>query len=292
MKTLDTLIEDIYGLFNEYPLTIKEEYLSGMSGEIASVISRRLTEEKTKGTLRMSNIGRPERQLWYDINGLEPGYEPEPLRPNTNLLFMFGDVWEAILLYLAKQAGHSVTGEQHEVTLGGIVGHNDAIIDGVLVDVKSASPHGFRKFEENKVHEDDPFGYMEQLAAYCKAHGEIDGAFLAVHKVTGKLALARYSWEELSQYKIEQRIEYVKEVVADKETVPEKCYQPEPQNPPSKTDNGNRVLAVGCRYCAYKDYCWRDANDGLGLRTFIYSHGPVNFTHVAKEPTRVQEITL
>jgi hypothetical protein len=45
------------------------------------------------------------------------------------------------------------------------VGHQDAIIDGVLVDCKSASGVGFDKFKYNKLAEDDPFGYVAQLSA-------------------------------------------------------------------------------------------------------------------------------
>ena len=94
----------------------------------------------------MSNVGRPERQLYYEVHGVgEEGQKPEELRPQTMLQFMFGDVWESILLYLAKEAGHTVTHEQSEVTLNGVKGHNDAIIDGVVVDVKSASPFSFKK---------------------------------------------------------------------------------------------------------------------------------------------------
>lgn len=262
--------------------------LSNMSEELSETVARRLEEEKKRGHIRMSNLGRPDRQLWYDVNGTD-GFEPEGLKPHTNLLFMYGDVWESILLFLARAAGHTVEAEQAEVEINGIIGHNDAIIDGVVVDVKSASPYSFQKFRNNTVHEDDAFGYMEQLAAYCKAHGELDGAFLACHKVTGQLALARYSWEELSQYRIEERVEHVKEMVGSPE-VPDRCYEPVPQNGAAKADNGNRVLDVGCRYCPYKNYCWADANGGVGLRTFMYSTGPVHFTHIEKEPTRVDEI--
>ena len=201
------------------------------------------------------------------------------------LQFMFGDVWESILLYLAKEAGHTVTHEQGEVTLNGVKGHNDAIIDGVVVDVKSASPFAIKKFETKSVVEDDPFGYMEQLSGYCEAHGKLDGAFLAVQKVTGKLVLCDFSWEDLEMYNVSERIDYMRDVLDDSEP-PDRCYDPVPEG-----KSGNLKLDTGCKYCAFKHHCWSDANDGIGLRTFIYSDGPRHFTHVEKTP-RTEEVTF
>jgi hypothetical protein len=42
--------------------------------------------------------------------------------------------------------------------------------------------------------------------------------------------------------------------------------------------SGNRKLSTNCSYCDYKKECWP------GLRTFIYSKGPVYLTKVEREP--------
>lgn len=232
----------------------------------------------------MSNLGRPDRQLFYDVNGIDGG-DPETLKPHTYMQFMFGDVWEAILLYLAEQAGHKVENQQKQVEIDGIVGHQDATIDGVTVDVKSASPYGMKKFEDGSIREDDPFGYMEQLAAYSHGNGQTDGAFLAVQKVTGKLVLCQFDADELAEYNVEERVAYVKEMVEEADP-PEKCYQPVPEG-----KSGNMRLDIGCQYCPYKFHCWQDANNGVGLRTFIYSTGPKYLTDVKKEP-KTMEVTI
>jgi hypothetical protein len=39
----------------------------------------------------------------------------------------------------------------------------DCIIDGEVVDVKTASGYGFRKFKDGTLPEEDTFGYMAQL---------------------------------------------------------------------------------------------------------------------------------
>lgn len=289
MKSIHTLVDDIYNLFTPGNHEISEEFVEELGRQVAETVASRIQEAQggeRKGGLRMSNVGRPERQLYYEVHGVgEEGQKPEELKPQTMLQFMFGDVWESILLYLAKEAGHTVTHEQGEVTLNGVKGHNDAIIDGVVVDVKSASPFAIKKFETKSVVEDDPFGYMEQLSGYCEAHGKLDGAFLAVQKVTGKLVLCDFSWEDLEMYNVSERIDYMRDVLDDSEP-PDRCYDPVPEG-----KSGNLKLDTGCKYCAFKHHCWSDANDGIGLRTFIYSDGPRHFTHVAKTP-RTEEVTF
>ena len=289
MKSIHTLVDDIYNLFTPGDHEISEEFVEELGRQVAETVASRIQEAQggeRKGGLRMSNVGRPERQLYYEVHGVgEEGQKPEELKPQTMLQFMFGDVWESILLYLAKEAGHTVTHEQGEVTLNGVKGHNDAIIDGVVVDVKSASPFAIKKFETKSVVEDDPFGYMEQLSGYCEAHGKLDGAFLAVQKVTGKLVLCDFSWEDLEMYNVSDRIDYMRDVLDDSEP-PDRCYDPVPEG-----KSGNLKLDTGCKYCAFKHHCWSDANDGIGLRTFIYSDGPRHFTHVEKTP-RTEEVTF
>ena len=281
-KSLDTLIDDIYALVGSASITLTPELLDGVTDEFRRLLKYRFEEERKAPKLRMSALGKPDRQLYYDINTDITG---EALRPEVMLKFMYGDMWELLLLYLAEEAGHNVTHKQSQVELDGVLGHNDAIIDGVVVDVKSASTYGFRKFADGSLPEDDPFGYMEQLAAYCEAHGGLDGAFLVADKTTGKLCLARYSYEFLKQYNIRDVVAHKKEMLAS-DVMPERCYAPVPEG-----QSGNQVLGVNCSYCPFKFHCWSDANGGVGLRTFIYSTGPKHFVKVAKEP-RTHEVTL
>src|SRR5690606_19057418 len=120
-----------------------------------------------EAVLRVSNLGTPcDRRLWFSINHPELA---EPLEPHTRLKFLLGDVWEAVLLFLAKIAGHRVEGQQDEISLHGVLGHRDAVIDGTIVDVKSASSFSFDKFENHLKPEDDSFGYLTQINSYLEA---------------------------------------------------------------------------------------------------------------------------
>ena len=280
-KQIDTLIEDIYKLFtedHEPSEVLAEEF----GKNVAQLALRRLKESRDREfTLRMSNLGKGARQLWYEKQGMIK----ENLPGHAYVKFMYGDLIEQLVLYLAKEAGHKVEQEQAEITVDGIVGHMDAIIDDVVVDVKSASKFAFKKFEDGTLADNDAFGYMEQLAGYSEGADKRDGAFVAVNKELGTLALLKVPRKELEAYAIPERIEYMKEAVASDEP-PERCYTDVPNG-----ESGNRALDINCSYCPFKFECWKDSNDGIGLRTFLYSKGPVHFTNVVREP-KVLEITF
>jgi hypothetical protein len=190
-------------------------------------------------------------------------------------------VLEEIVLMLVRMAGHSVTDEQKEVTVNGIVGHMDCKINGQVVDVKSASKFAFNKFMKGTLADDDPFGYLGQLAGYEKAEGTDDGGFLVINKESGELCM--YVPDDLDKPNIDTKINtLLNDLKLD--TPPDLCYTPIPDG-----KKGNMQLPKGCTWCKYKHECHKDANDGEGLRTFKYSTGYKYLTHVEAEP-KVDEI--
>lgn len=272
MKTIDTLIDDIYNLFNGHTVDPKlnEAFGKELSGIIADRLSANLKPRKFR--LRMSNIGKPcTRAMWYE----NKEYEQEAMQPYTYIKFLIGDIAESVLLYLAKEAGHEVTHEQHEIEVDGIKGHTDAVIDGVLVDVKTASPFAFKKFSEGTIEEDDPFGYLTQLNGYSNALNIKRKGFLAMEKSLGKLTFYEPKPRDDD---ISSLIAKVKQDV-DGDTVPDR-----PFGSVEDGKSGNRKLPVTCSYCNFKYHCWD------GLRTFIYSTGPRFLTTVKKVPN-VPEVT-
>ena len=283
--TTDTLVADVYALFDNGH-TCDPSRTEQLGHTIAAIVAQRLesykpTDEK-RSNLRVSNLGKGDRQLWYQEHRPDIG---DNLSPPTKIKFLFGDIWEAIMLHLAAEAGHKVEQEQAEVSVAGVLGHIDAIIDGVVVDCKSASPFAFQKFKKGTIREDDAFGYMEQLAGYSKALGGIDAGFFAADKVSGELAFLPIPAAELEPLQIEERAESLRAILESDET-PDRCHSPKPHG-----ESGNESLAINCSYCPFKFECWKDANDGKGLRTFLYSGGPVHFTKIVKEP-KVLEITF
>lgn len=279
-KGLDTLVEDVYALFDsETTHTVDEKNLDDFCTNLKDLIRSRLSashRSEGEGVLRFSSLGRSDRQLWYMANRAGEG---EVLSGKTSLKFMYGDVIEQLLLLLVKEAGHSVEREQEEIEVDGVKGHIDAIIDGVTVDVKSASPHAFPKFSKGTLFDDDPFGYISQISGYASTlTPDQGGAFLAMDKVHGDLAVLRVGPTITNSMDVGGRIAHLREAIKNEEPPP-RCHPDEPDG-----QSGNRKLSTQCSYCPFKFDCWKDTNGGRGLRTFMYSGRPKFLTVVKREP--------
>lgn len=245
-KTIDTLVDDIYNLVNTGKKKPDQEALFALGSTIMDAVKRQLwmATSDAPGRLRMSNIGKPcSRQLWYDINGDD---KAEGFSPQTRLKFMIGDIVEAFLIYLAKEAGHSVTEQQAEIEMDGIKGHIDCVIDGELVDIKSASSFAMKKFKNGTLPDDDPFGYISQISGYGNALGKERGTFVAFDKSSGELATYTHTQLENTKLKIKQ----VKEDVALSDP-PDRCFETVKDR-----QTGRQKLGVNCSYCSHKHTCW------------------------------------
>ena len=283
-KKLNTLVDDIYKklsvLGKGKSLNLSEETIDQFGESMKEVLRHWSTPHpRATETLRMSNIGRPNRQLWFDMKTEQQAQE---IPPATFIKFLYGHMLEEVVLLLVKLAGHTVSDEQKNVKIKGIEGHMDCVIDGEVIDVKTASGYAFKKFKDGTLAEDDTFGYMSQLAGYEAGHGTSNGGFLAMNKENGELAL--YIPEELDKPNIETKIDTVKKSLK-KQTPPELCYLPIPDG-----TSGNMKLPRGCFFCRHKVECHKDSNNGKGLRVFKYAKGLTYLTQVVKQP-KVEEIT-
>lgn len=275
MKSIDTLVDDIYGLFSDD----KTQYFSDKSTEtfatrLSEKIRNRINDARGEFTLRLSNIGTAcKRQLWYRKHAQDAS---EPLPPEARIKFLFGDILEEMLLWLAAEAGHIVEGEQDEVSFHGIKGHRDAVIDGRVVDCKSASSYSFNKFANHLSASDDAFGYLPQIQAYRQGSAEDvvvtdkdRASFLVIDKTLGKITLDTHDADGVDYAK---KIDDLRQIL-ESDQPPPRDFAPEPFGA-----SGNEKLGVNCSYCAFKKKCYPE------LRTFIYSTGPVFLTKVKKLP--------
>ena len=287
-KTIHTLVDDIYRLMltKEAEESVDVEAEIDKFGEAVKDLMR--TEfardrKRDTRTLRLSNIGRDDRYLWNVVNGTETS---DKIKPHTYVKFMYGHLIEEMLLFLTRMAGHEVTDEQKVCEVEGIKGHMDCKIDGIVVDVKSASSYGFKKFKDGTLAMDDSFGYVDQLKAYAHSEGETEFAWLAMDKANGHLAVLKYDLEdtqapvyEYIKEDITERIRHVKKLVglSEPETF---CTESVPDG-----KSGNIKLGVKCSYCQYKKHCHPD------VRAFAYSYGPKFLVKVVNEP-KVMEIEI
>lgn len=291
-KTIDTLVSDIYEVLaasregragNE---AVTEEVRKAFESACGKVLLRAAGSNEKKvrkpKTLYCSEIGHPcQRKLWYKVR--PEMFTSEVMNPAALLKFTYGDLIEELVLSLAEVAGHKVEMRQEPVRFDlkdgwAITGRIDAIIDGVLVDVKSASQQSFTKFEDPAgLMKDDPFGYVLQLATYFsklapEGKCAIDRAgFLAVDKVLGKMVAPMYGFNKpLDDVFFNQLVD-----IAASPTVPDRPAEATPVEATKKKDK----LCTMCSYCEYKEHCWQDANEGIGIVTEILSGRP---RHIVK----------
>ena len=281
MKNISTLTRDLEQLWQKGsspdPELLKV-FCDNVSDAITSSFTEAVSKEK-RTVLRMSSLGKPSRQLWYESRD---STEPEQLDYSTRLKFLYGHMIEELLVLLVKMAGHSVEDQQEEHDIDGVKGHQDARVDGVLVDFKSASGRSFSKFKNQTLTEDDPFGYVGQMSAYAHKNNDQETAFIVMDKQTGQVTVMPLHRMEMIDP--EDRVKELKQALS-KDTPPQRCY-----DDTADGQSGNRKLATGCSYCRFKFECWEDANDGIGLRGFNYANGTRYLTEVRKLPN-VEELT-
>lgn len=278
-KTIDTLAADIKGLFGQTLVgnshTFEQDVLAKFGSSVALQVQDALTARRgprKPNTLYMSEIGKPcKRQVWY---GLWHPELAESMQEHTLYKFLYGDVIEEIALLLAEAAGHKVEDRQKPVewVVGGwkIRGRTDATIDGVLVDAKSCSPYGYKKFEEGLNETNDSFGYRLQLDGYNATGHWLRQGFLAIEKQNGHVGFFEQPVPTIDVF---DRMGTVVDAVQDPLTSPPRTFNLVPEG-----KSGNMKLGVECSYCPYKRDCWP------GLRTFVGSRGPVFLGTVKREP--------
>lgn len=276
--SIDTLVEDIESIFTSISsgkkVDIPEDKLDKLLEGIKEVMIHWATPYEGSNNLRMSNVGKPNRQLWFDV---KTNTKQEQMPPSVIFKFLFGHVVEELLLFFADLSGHKVTDQQQEVTVDGVTGHIDAIIDDVVIDVKTASDYAFKKFKQGDLPFDDPFGYLAQLSGYSSALKKNGGGFLVANKSTGELCL--YKPDDIDLPNINKRISKVKKELKDDEPPVQRCHPIEP-----KGKSGNEGLNRKCIWCNHKLTCNPD------VRVFKYASGLEYLTKVVKQPN-VKEVT-
>lgn len=273
MKSIYTLIPDIQKLVERKDGWFTQELAEQFGKDVASRLRTQFLSPEKAPTLRLSQMGpKCPCALWHSIHS--PG-EAEALPPWAEIKFAFGHIHEALFITLAKAAGHEVTGEQDEISVDGVKGHRDCVIDGCVVDIKSTSSLAFKKFKERTIKSSDSFGYLEQLDAYLV--GSLDDPLvrvkdraydIAIDKTLGHMVLYEHTLRE----DIKEKVANAKAIVARTTAPACECGTV----PDGKS--GNIKLDVKASYSPQKYLCKPN------LRTFIYSDGPRFLTHVERLP--------
>ena len=235
--------------------TLSDEIIHQVANDIKDSLQRQFggKVKRKDFTLRMSNVGRPTCQLWYEKN------KPETALPRSNnfmMNMMLGDIVEAVFKGLLR--GAKVDYEESDtVTLkckdAEVSGSYDLVIDGAVDDVKSASDWSYKnKFESyDTLSSGDGFGYVGQLAGYAKASGKKVGGWWVVNKANG-----HFKYVPASGLNLDDEIKKIEDTVATVNANKfERCFEPEIETFRGK-ETGNTVLNSNCKFCDYRYDCW------------------------------------
>ena len=215
---------------------------------------------RDKFEVRMSNIGRPLCQLQMEAKGIKGEGQPY----NVKMRNTFGDIIEALAIFVMKSSGIKITNEQKKVNYkfngDSIEGRQDVEIDGKIWDIKSASPYSFeKKFGEaggfNEVVREDSFGYASQGFLYGESQDKDFGGWIAINKSTGEWTVCETP-PAVDEHKKKALKSAEDNFTALKKGKPfKRCYDDIAETFRSKP-TGNRVLGFVCSYCPYKLPCW------------------------------------
>lgn len=273
MPEIQQLIPDIYE-------TIKQG--GWFSPDTARMVSEEATarlvaqsnQDRSTGSLRLSRMGDEcPRALWYSVNHPEMA---EQLPPWATIKYSFGHLMEALAIGLSKAAGHTVVGEQDAIYVDGIRGHRDCVIDGCVVDVKSASSRAFLKAKDRLLENDDPFGYLCQLDGYVVGSREDP---LVTCKDKGYLLVIDKQLGHMCLYEHTVRPDYIRQRIADYKSIVNRDRPPTCEcETQADGKSGNIKLGTRASYSGFKYCCFPN------LRTFLYANGPVYLTKVVRKP--------
>lgn len=244
----------------EHPVEVDDKLIDEFGEQCKKILRKQFTDKRAdKFTLRMSNIGRPLCQLQME----KVGVKQEPIPYNMKVKFTYGDLIEALAMFIIKASGIKVQAEQVPVDLpiGGtlIDGTLDAEIDDAVFDVKSTSSYAFRtKFGPSggfeAIRKDDTFGYVVQLAAYSAGYEKPAGGWIAINKESGEFWVTEYpSGSPVCGDLLETCDLSIRKLLNGAPF--ERCFTDVAETF-RRRPTGNRVLCAECSYCPFKYECW------------------------------------
>ncbi len=253
-----------------------------VGSDVAAAIVRQFGSGKSRDEfrLRMSNIGRPTCQLWFDKNKPETAL-PKPSTFVMNM--MIGDIVEAVFKGILTEAGVSYD-DTDTVSLpvegGNIKGSYDIVIDDAVDDIKSASPWSYtNKFDSfDSLSKGDSFGYVGQLAGYAKGLDKKAGGWWVVNKANGN-----FKYVEANELDIDEEITTLQDKVQKLDINEfERSFEAVPEYY-RKKPTGNTVLNSACKFCDYKRDCYKSLVTRPSIPSTAKEPPEVDYVHIEEK---------
>ena len=230
--------------------------------------------------LRMSNLGRPTCQLWFEKNKSDEG---ESFPSNFVMNMMLGDIVEAVFKGLLRQADVAYE-DAKKVTLNldntKVEGTYDVVIDDAVDDIKSASDWSYRnKFESfETLASGDAFGYVGQLAGYAYALNKKAGGWWVINKANGQFKYVPATNMDLTK-EVDKLSTNIGIVNKNKF---KRCFEPVEETFRGKP-TGNKILGTTCSFCRFKHLCWNNLQELPSIMSQAKDPKIVSYVEIGKE---------
>ena len=263
---------------------LSEDTIQRIGKDVMDALARQFGGGNKRGEfgLRMSNIGRPSCQLWFQKNQPE---KAQPLPSNFVMNMMLGDIVEAVFKGLLTEAKVEY-GDADTVELDlpeqdtKIKGTYDIEIDGAVDDIKSASDWSYRNkfkdFATLKAH--DSFGYVGQLAGYATASGLKPGGWWVVNKANGSFKYVPAKGIDM----MEEMYHINKTVKTVNKNEFKRCFDAVDETFNGKP-TGNKILDTECSWCSFRKTCWPKLKELPALKSRAKEPKIVSYVHIEKE---------
>ena len=265
-------------------LTTKSELLSkkvvkGIVKDVETALIKQFATKRDKAfRLRMSNMGKPYCQLWFEKN------KPElALPPSSNFIInmLIGDIIEAIFKGLLREAKVNYKdGKQVTLDLGDgqtINGTPDIFFGDEVDDIKSASPWSYiNKFKDfDSLAEKDSFGYIAQLVGYAEATNTKPNGWWVVNKGNGDFKHVKAT--NINSKQVLAKIKFTYKEL--KENKFRRCFTDEEETY-RKKPSGNRRLKQECSWCSFRHACWPGLQERPSLVSKAEQPPMVSYTQI------------
>ena len=263
-------LQDYLNKVGQGDVNVSLSSLAQFTKDCKESAAKQISKDDRTYRIRMSGLGRHLCQQILERDG-----HKEELPYNAPTRFWFGDLSEAMMMCIMREAGIDIVDFQKEVELE-IAGHKirgtlDVIIrdeSGVekVWDIKSASDWAFKhKFGfggYDSIKEDDPFGYVMQGYLYATAMNMPFGGWIVINKSGGQIAVV-----DAPEWQDEDRVKYMadaEERVKFLTNPKSKPFKPFPDEFETYRDGGlvrtgNKLMPKPCGFCGHKLHCWPKA---------------------------------
>lgn len=208
----------------------------------------------TKGTIRLSSVGRCPRQVAYAFHGFEKA--GKELDQRAKIVFWMGDLVEMTVVNLAKLAGCNLVGTgmnqlsiKMPVNGSMISGHPDGVLfedkQQFLLEVKSMSSYSFERFLKGDIDK----SYIDQINAYMESLGLMRCVFVAINKDSGVMS-------EMIIDKTQETIDRIRENI---KTILHSTPESLPEPPKEYDKNLDGIYPWQCAYCSFWKHCRTNA---------------------------------